>query len=332
MTLDIERKALYNLLRMNWLNEPDMQVEKWQVLDYRSLSTQKLFSMLFDLEVELDEELFYLYAKDMSCPEDMAAFLETDEDTASWQDQLYLVIFELWRRLLPEKQSFSIFCDELDYQINYYDQQSNNQEEIQDLFANLQQLLEDTTDSGESPEEVFAALQRFCGNNIESFLSDFITEQIDEDNLSYAQELIDGFQPFLPKSLWLELFAIRIQSHISHEDALHSLKAYIKKLQKLPSLDLYFEVLNHMVQNSEPNLFSQVIKQVLPLLEKEEDFQELLEICLDYFKVTDQEEQELAIDSLIESRLSKDITLEFSANDPGIKELLKVIKISTSIN
>jgi hypothetical protein len=331
MTLDIERRALYNLLRMNWLNDSSMEIEKWQVLDYRSIATQKLFNMLIELSVELDEETFHAYAKDVNSPEEMAALLETEEDSIIWQDQLYLIIFELWRRRLPEKQCFSIFCDELDFQINHYDQESDNQEEIQDLFANLQQLLEDTIDSGEKPEDVFQSLQRYCGNDIETFLNDFISEQVDMESFSYAQELIEGFQSFLPESLWLELFSLRILTYKLPKESPASLKQYIKKLEKAPSLDLYLELLNHMIQNSDPSLFLYVVKQVIPLVQTEEDFQEILEICSDYFKVTDQDEEENQVRILIDSRSSKEMSDVLLADDEGTQELIKILDHSLTV-
>jgi len=35
--MEIQRRALFNLVRMNWLAEPIVNVAEWQVEDYRPL-------------------------------------------------------------------------------------------------------------------------------------------------------------------------------------------------------------------------------------------------------------------------------------------------------
>jgi len=40
--METERRALYNLLRLNWLRDPSVKVERWQVEDLRSVSTPDL--------------------------------------------------------------------------------------------------------------------------------------------------------------------------------------------------------------------------------------------------------------------------------------------------
>ncbi len=54
----IERRALYNLLRMNWINEPTLPVESWQVEDYRALSLPDLFGRLKDFNIQLERVSF----------------------------------------------------------------------------------------------------------------------------------------------------------------------------------------------------------------------------------------------------------------------------------
>ena len=41
-------------------------------------------------------------------------------------------------------------------------------------------------DEGLPPEQAFQLISPYCANDIETFLYDFIAEQIDEDNESYA--------------------------------------------------------------------------------------------------------------------------------------------------
>ncbi len=53
------------------------------------------------------------------------------------------------RRLIPEKQSLTIFCDELDHQIDLYDSNMlENMDALEDCLDNLQGLLNKNTDEG----------------------------------------------------------------------------------------------------------------------------------------------------------------------------------------
>jgi hypothetical protein len=116
--------ALYNLIRMNWLEDPTLPVEPWQVEDYRLLPDEEIYSRLEKLGISIDQARFIEYALHFTSPEEMTETLWVDEELDNF-DQAYLLIFELWRRFLPEKQSLSIFCDELDYLIDRYDEDSS---------------------------------------------------------------------------------------------------------------------------------------------------------------------------------------------------------------
>ena len=112
--MELKGKALYNLLRINWLEDPSIGVQPWQVEDYRVLSTADLFSKLEKLKIPLNEESFLLYVESSDSPEELVECLCLDDEDLEISDQSYLLLFELWRRLIPEKESLSIFCDELD--------------------------------------------------------------------------------------------------------------------------------------------------------------------------------------------------------------------------
>ena len=129
--MQMQRHALYNLLRMNWKEHKDLDVEPWQVEDYRKLSLEALFKRLSDLSISLDRVSFLAFADDLDTPEDFADSLNDESDNDPMvQDQIYLLIFELWRRLIPEKQSLSIFCDELDRRIEMYDSDTEDADAV----------------------------------------------------------------------------------------------------------------------------------------------------------------------------------------------------------
>src|SRR5438128_2674617 len=117
--MQIERRALYNSLRLNWLQDPAISVEPWQVEDYRSFSIEKIFEQLKQKNIHLNKASFVALAENADTPEDLTDDLLADSDLdAAAQDYIYLHIFELWRTLIPEKTCLSIFCDELDHQIS----------------------------------------------------------------------------------------------------------------------------------------------------------------------------------------------------------------------
>src|SRR5690242_1636689 len=97
--MQIERKALYNLLRMNWLQQPDLDVEPWQVDDYRGKSDEELLQQLAMLKLPLSLDSFAAYAENCDTPEDLVDLLLDEEESDDLlHDRVYLIIFELWRR------------------------------------------------------------------------------------------------------------------------------------------------------------------------------------------------------------------------------------------
>ena len=65
-------RALYNLLQMNLKHNPAMEVEKWQVENYRDIAQEELFQRLEKMEIFLSEENFLLYVEECDSPEDLA--------------------------------------------------------------------------------------------------------------------------------------------------------------------------------------------------------------------------------------------------------------------
>src|SRR4051812_28437996 len=114
--ISLEKKALYNLLRMHWLNNPNVKVEAWQIEDYRNLTLKILFDRLRQFSIHLDSESFIAYAEECETPEELAeSFIGDRHLSIEQEDLIYLLVFELWRRLVTHKLSLSIFCNDLDH-------------------------------------------------------------------------------------------------------------------------------------------------------------------------------------------------------------------------
>lgn len=311
--MKMERRALYNLLRLNWLDDPSMAVEDWQVEDYRLLSIEELFRCVKELGISLSKESFLAYAEECDTPEDLAALI-IDEEVEK-EDRLYLLLFELWRLLLPEKQSLSIFCDELDRLIYNWDEEP---ERLQDAIAYLQEVLEENVDGGVDPKEVMARLSAFLANDLESFLYDFIVGQIEEENESYSLDLLEGFLPYVSDRKWFRLLEIRLMA--DPEEAGDALEELLKELDAEPDLDLLLEVIHYMAHVGDEVRFCFLVRRVLPLLEVEGDLVELLRHCVQVESCCE------AVEKLLFGR-DRDLAAPLPDGDPTIKKLENIITI-----
>ena len=148
-----------------------INVFPWQCENYRVITDQKLFDRLAGFAVSEDD--FYRLADEHVAPEQVmnSITLKTDEEF----EQAYLLVFELWRRLFPEKQSLSIFCDELDHIIMEYQEEKISSEKIVETLNELERVLDENFDHGVEPKEVFEMVRCHMAHDLESFLFDFIS-------------------------------------------------------------------------------------------------------------------------------------------------------------
>src|SRR5271156_2097938 len=101
--MELKGKALFNLLRISWIEDRSSDVKQWQVEDLRDMTIEELFSRLKRLGIILDQEGFYLYAENCDGPEELADCVWFEEEDLEGHDKAYLLLFELWRRLLPQR-------------------------------------------------------------------------------------------------------------------------------------------------------------------------------------------------------------------------------------
>lgn len=325
----IERRALYHLLRMNWLNEPTLSVESWQVEDYRSLSLSALFKRLQPFNIQLDRLSFIAYADECDSPEDLTDHLIADRHFSTAQeDQIYLIIFELWRQLMREKPSLSIVCNELDYQIHLYDkQQLDDPSALQDALTHFVQILDENADQGISPQDVLKLISTYCANDIEAFLYDFISEQIDEGNETYVQELLDDLDTYLENNKWFKLLRMRLCDKFHLKVIQKLMEEVVEEHLKEHDLDYNLELLSILVEKGMNSFFRLMIKQTLPLIKREEDFQDLLSISIDYFHCLDQEQQEMVLRTILEKHESFSPDKAIQPEDPDFATLSQLFNL-----
>ena len=326
--MELPRKVLYNLLRSNWLIDPELEVSYWQVEDYRTLSLETIFKRLAKQQIQLDSSSFIAYAEGYSSPEELAEdVLDETDDAIEEQDKAYLLIFELWRRLVPEKLCLSIFCDELDFQINLYDSgEMENTEGLQTALADLQNILDENIDRGISPQEAFISISECCAVNLEDFIYDFTADQIDAENDNYALELIDGFYLYVQDKKWFDFLKARVMINKDLLDGHRLLRKLIEQTAEDEDVQFNLEVLSSMIESGEHAVFVALVQSTLDLLELEEDFQELLTVCADYYQRLDYDWEEKEIQKILDQRQARQLETEFEANDPHKAQFFAVIQ------
>jgi hypothetical protein len=286
----LQTKALYNLLRLNAAEDPSVKGDPWALENLRELPLDDLFVRLQKYSVQLERTSFQQFASDCETPEELAELLMPDGDSEKTCDPFYLLVFELWRRLLPEKQSLSIFCDELDHRIALYDQGITDSDElVQDGLANLLEVLDENADAGADPEDVFAAICDYCAHDLESFLYDYIAELLDSGNSLYASELIEGFSPYVTDPFWFDFLKTRLLAYTDIGDAnlaMHRL------LENELDVSLVLEMIRFLAKNGERELFVLTVKKALPSLSTNEELVEVTTLVGEYFAAQEEEGKE----------------------------------------
>lgn len=328
--MDIERRALYTSLRLNWLKDPTIAVSDWQVEDYREMPYSVLFERLKNNGINLDRVSFLAIADLQDTPEDLTdEVLSERHYDSELYDQVYLAVFELWRRLIPEKPCLSIFCDELDHQISIYDEgEIDNSEQLQDIIANLQVILEENSDQGADPQNVLDYIATGCAHDIESFLLDYIADQIDNSNFSYASDLIEGFSDYINHQKWFDLQRARLIAQNDPRGANRLVQQLLEdSLDCEDSLDFYLEVLHFFATEGDSSLFRTVFVKTLPMLKSEEDLQDLLDLCLEYHQNRDNNGKVVAVQTIQAERRNKPATLPLDPQDSALSTLRQLMSV-----
>lgn len=326
--MQIGRRTLYNLMRMNWLADSSIAAEPWQVEDYRSLSLERIFERLNAHDIRLDRNSFWAFAAEVDTPEELTDFLLDGSDAdVVVQDQVYLLIFELWRRLITDRPSLSIFCDELDRNIYLYDNHLSGYEDtIEDVIANLQGILDENSDQGSAPHEVFETISGNCANDVESFLYDYILEQLQEGNEGYASELIEGFSPYVHDRKWFSLLRVELQSATDLQAAQPEIRRLIDLHAAEGDVEFNLELLTFMVKKGRQDLFLFLVQKTLPLIEVEEEFRTVLTCCVDFLQMHHKDVSAAKVQKMLTKRSHFLTDSLVSKKEPLFVELIDVLK------
>lgn len=125
----------------------------WQTEDYSRFSTQQLFELLKPLKISLSESVFLDYSKNAESPEDLTDILCPDDEGTPSYEKSYLILFELWKRFNPNKESLSVFCDKLDHLIHNYDEGKPVADDLVKALWDLSRIFEGSSAQGLSQKK-----------------------------------------------------------------------------------------------------------------------------------------------------------------------------------
>jgi len=314
--MELQTRALYNLIYFNLLQDKPMQCEHWQQEDYRSLSDDQLFKGVDSLGFTSDKEQLLAFIRDADSPEALTEFFVEEKGDPATYDPLYLFIFELWRRNFPQKKTLSLFCDELDHLIYLYDNNLlESDEPLQDDLESLKIILEESFDEGQNPKKAWRVINQYCAHNISSFLYDYISELIDSGHEKYALDLLEGFSPFMDREKWFQFLQIRC---CAHEDEKEQYTSLINDLIKHPDMELQIEVLDYLIEMPYHDLFFTLFSKTLSQVKNQESLLELIDVASDYYT----EDQE---------KLAHLRDLEKEIEEKDSDEISEFVKTFTSI-
>jgi hypothetical protein len=300
--MELQTKALYTLLRLNHDQDPSIACESWQIEDLRVLPKEELFDRLKSYGLELDAQTLQRFAEECDSPEDLTELLLVEHAEPELHDRLYLLLFEIWRRLFPERQTLSIFCDEFDHRICLYDDGLLDSDElIQDALANMIEIFNQNSDAGAEPAEILESVNSHCAHDVMNFLIEYISELLDNGNELYASELIEHFAPYTQEAAWFDFLRVRLSAFSDPVSANHLLGALLEEKEAM-SLDLLMEMLRFQTVFGERPVFMEVVQQMLPLVQVQEEFVEMIELAADYFRRRDRDDLEQAVLKLLEDK------------------------------
>lgn len=307
----MERRALYHSLRI----DPVPGAKSWQVEDYRKVSSDELFQRLTALGIPVDHGQFVALSEAVDTPEDFAETLLPDiiEDQEI-ADQIYLIVFELWRRFLSERQTLTTFCDEWDHQIDLYEEGGiESLEGIGDATNRFIALLEEAKDAGEDPKILYDSVVEGCAHDLEAFFYDFAVDQIEQHNTPYAEEIVEFFFPYVKDKDWFSLLNVQVALENDPAEALPLIQPLLKKTN---DLEFNLEFLSILAKGHHEKAFSQVLKAVASASLEEEDFWDLLSSAEKYFHFQDADSKEYSVQEIIKRRLK---------NKPHLRSIRKIL-------
>lgn len=338
-------KAIYNALRFraktSHADEIAVKTQNmaWSIRNWRDVPLEVLFQELQELGYNLNKEIFRHYAEECDSPEELLGlFLKDNGESAhatqdEYEDRLYLTLFELWRRLLPERPSISILCDALDEAIFQYDTVLEcSHEVIQNALEPILQLLKANVDNGVPPKAAFDAIIPHSSHDIPRFLADYLLDLIDQavSNqvlINEAEDLVEQLEPYIGSSPWFMLVQAKLLAFRYDEEALNFVKRALALVlqQQKQEASFYIEALGVVRFFDNLQLVETLIELSFNALTCWEDLLQLAEELSHFALVNDAEKSEKQLDDYLDRvEASKELKKPFASTHPFVRELIRL--------
>jgi len=314
-------KARHNLLLINASKDPDLHLEPWRYQDLDALSEERLIFSLKNLGIVMTRSEWVEKIQLMETPEDL--FLSLLGSEGKDAEQIYLLIFSLWKKLIPTKITLSIFCDNLDHLISLYEKEREQYEEkIEETLADLLDILDTNLDAGGKPKNIFETVGGYLAYDLENFIYDYLADQIDGEKDLLASELIDGFYLYFKDPLWLDFLKIRLLSKSGGEESASYFARFLEELNKKGSVDLFCEVLFFLMQADGDEIFYPLLHQSLKRVKTKGDLLQIAYVVLEFYQLSDLEQKETLCWEEIQHLQNEDLNAPIRSNHPLYQQLL----------
>jgi hypothetical protein len=316
-----EIKAHYNLLKAQVAWDPSTPHEKWMVEDLSAVSDKNLLKRLEDLKVPVSSTNLKKYLEEIETPEDFLEAVTLETDGPEKVENVYLILFELFKRHAPKKESLSIFADELDSLIQKYEATSGkNWAEIVPHLKQLVHILRENLSGVKNPSEVLEKLSRHFAYDLEGFIYDFIADLIDSSQEVLAEEFIELFFDYLTKPYWFTLLEYYLKG--ADEERLENLSDLAIETK---DFEFSLEVL-HVLKEEESDRFFPLLSHTVDFSKEEADFVELLTVAQEFFEEKDRLREMMEIKKILDSRSQIDEKRRLHPQDAACSHFKKIVE------
>ncbi len=291
-------RAYYNLLWLSKLRGHHFFSENWEATDYRTLPTDSLFAELESVDIFFDSDSFILFSKNVDSPEELSELLQQEEGKV--KRKTYLVVFELWRRLMPDRRSISIFCDELDRQIAIY-KAGSEQDTLFTIFNEILEILDRNSASEQSPKQVFASLCLYIAHDLENVIYTYIKTNIEREDKEPYVGLIDYFLPYVREKRALQFLKLKTLSNAFDREKQRLIGYLLSSLQESINVSISIPLLLLLVEENQKELFLDHFSFLVENIMEEDKLGELLDTLLIYHQRIGQKSKQELIKQLQKS-------------------------------
>lgn len=222
--------------------------------------------------------------------------------------------------------SVTLFCQELDKLIESYEKEEPLHLEMADQLAALQYLLDEHVDTGMLPSVAFNEIQKRLTHDLEEFLYHVIYDEIEIGEISYAKELLEGFDRYFQERKWFDYLWARIEAEEDPEEGFERIDELLHRFQDEKPVDYFLEILTFLALRGTHEQFVKHAERVLQSLSIERDFREFLHAVSSHYHYLSLHTLACATEKLLHSRFSRAETQLIDYQDVGITEVQQILR------